>query len=122
MDMAVLKHGSTIGGFTILHTGITYGYVKGVIEVKDLVLAPRYFIGDIGENYIGVGTGDGASYSTFNIGIKSWWGIGIRDYADTVKGYYDARTGTWDVKGSYKVNGQPLLTRAEYDAIRPIFQ
>ena len=120
--MAVLKHGSTIGGFTILHTGISYGYVKGTIEAKDLVTSPKFVIGDIGENYIKAGTGDGASYSTFNIEIKCWWGLGIRDYADNVQGYYDARTGTWDVKGGYRVNGQPLLTRAEYDAIRPIFQ
>lgn len=43
------------------------------------------------------GTGDGASTTVYNTTIKSWWGIGFRDYTDsaTVKAYIDCRSGVF---------------------------
>ena len=44
---------------------------------------------------IKMGTGDGASSTVYNTTIRSWWGIGFRDYTNstTVKAYIDTRTG-----------------------------
>lgn len=43
------------------------------------------------------GTGDGASTTVYNTTIRSWWGIGFRDYTDsaTVKAYIDCRSGVF---------------------------
>lgn len=51
------------------------------------------------------GSGDGASYTTYNFTISGWWGMGMRTYDGTINGYYDFRAGIWDVKGGFKVNG-----------------
>ena len=55
----------------------------------------------IGTSEIKAGTGDGASYTVYNLTIRSWWGIGFRDYTDgtTVKAYLDCRSGTFSTKG-----------------------
>ena len=62
-----------------------------------------------GTNDIGPGTGDGASYSTYNIYIRTWFGLAIRDYGGTVRMVADARSGTWDVIGGYKINGTTVI-------------
>jgi hypothetical protein len=62
-----------------------------------------------GTNQIGPGTGDGASYSTYNVYIKTWYGLAIRDYADTVRIVVDARSGTLDVIGGYRINGTTVI-------------
>jgi hypothetical protein len=57
---------------------------------------------------VSTGTGDGASYVTFNTRLHLHWGLGIEDYAGTVRGVYDARSGTWDCQGGFKANGQTV--------------
>ena len=54
-----------------------------------------------GTNEIKAGTGDGASYTTYNVAFRSWYGIGFRDNTDsaTVNAYLDCRTGTFSTKG-----------------------
>lgn len=63
-----------------------------------------------GVNYIKQGNGDGASYSTYNLEIGSWWGIGMKDQAGNVNGYYNARQGLWAVKKGYHVGDIAVLT------------
>ena len=55
-----------------------------------------------GTNEIKAGTGDGASFTTYNVTIRSHYGIGFRDYTDstTVKAYIDCRTGNIGSSGS----------------------
>lgn len=65
-----------------------------------------------GTGSIAAGTGDAATRTVHNVRFRSWWGIGFSDNSDTVHGVYDARTGTWDVDGGYKVNGNPIQYRA----------
>jgi len=57
---------------------------------------------------VAAGTGDGASYATYNTKLTLWFGLGIAAYDGVVRAYYDARTGTWDAKGGYKVDGQTV--------------
>lgn len=56
-----------------------------------------------GTNIIKAGTGDGASFTTYNLKINSWWGIGFGDYQDltTVKAYIDCRTGNFGSSGQF---------------------
>ena len=62
---------------------------------------PYWFNAGAGTNEIKTGTGDGASYTTYNVAFRSWWGIGFRDYTDsaTVNAYLDCRTGNFGTKG-----------------------
>jgi hypothetical protein len=41
-----------------------------------------------------VGNGDGAGYTIHNTVYRTWWGIGIRDFADTCRMFIDARNGS----------------------------
>lgn len=48
-----------------------------------------------------LGNGDGASYTTANLDITSWWGIGIRSTASGARSIIiDARAGSIGTKGS----------------------
>lgn len=58
-----------------------------------------------GSSSLGPGTGDQATYTTFNTKLKIWWGLGIATYDDSVNGVYDARVGRWDTKAAPRVNG-----------------
>lgn len=64
---------------------------------------------------IAPGTGDGASYTTYNFKISSWWGIGFASYDGSINGFYDARAGRWDTKGGYRVNGQDVWYPGNFD-------
>lgn len=56
-------------------------------------------------NGVRAGTGDGASYSTYNMILSGWWGMGMETYDGSVKGFYDFRNGSWDTKGGFFKNG-----------------
>ena len=62
---------------------------------------PYWFNQGVGTNEIKTGTGDGASYTTYNVAFRSWYGIGFRDYTDnaTVNAYLDCRNGNFGTKG-----------------------
>ena len=56
------------------------------------------------------GSGDGATYSTHNTRMHLHWGLAIEDYAGNICGVYDARAGSWDVKGAFKFNGLDIAS------------
>ncbi len=70
-----------------------------------------------GTNEIKAGTGDGASFTTYNVTIRSHYGIGFRDYTDstTVKAYIDCRTGNIGSSGSI-IDAYGNLRRAPVDS------
>lgn len=65
-----------------------------------------YLPSSAGGNSIRPGTGDGASFGTYNFALHGWYGMGMADYAGNVRGVYDFRSGTWLVKGGYVVDGE----------------
>jgi len=81
-------------------------HVIGDARITGVVTATT-FVGALwvnstyGTNEIKAGTGDGASYTTYNVAFRSWHGIGFRDYTDnaTVNAYLDCRTGSFSTKG-----------------------
>ena len=68
--------------------------------------------GDI--NKIAPGNGDGASYDTHNLVIRSWWGIGFRDFQDKCRIFIDTRTGDLKTKG--KVEAGYITTEGNVNA------
>jgi hypothetical protein len=75
-----------------------------------------------GNNYIKAGTGDGASFTTYNLKINSWWGIGFGDYQDlsTVKAYLDTRNGHLGLSGALGVGTTASATNGEIRATNNI--
>ena len=75
-----------------------------------------------GSNYIKAGTGDGASFTTYNLKINSWWGIGFGDYQDlsTVKAYLNTREGSLGLSGSLGVGTASSGTDGEIRAANNI--
>lgn len=70
-----------------------------------LTLPSVIIAGGPGNNGLSGGNGDGATYSTYNLTMNLWFGLGIKTYDGSVNGVYDARAGRWDVKSGYRVNG-----------------
>ncbi len=71
-----------------------------------------------GSNYIKAGTGDGASFTLYNLKINSWYGIGFGDYQDlsTVKAYLNTREGSLGLSGSLGVGTASSGTNGEIRA------
>ncbi|MEW9104243.1 hypothetical protein [Paenibacillus sp.] len=49
------------------------------------------------------GTGDNATYETYNNAIQAHWGLAMKTYDGTVTGLWDSRMGRWVTKGGYVV-------------------
>ncbi|VWB34707.1 phage tail fiber protein [Burkholderia lata] len=79
------------------------------------MLAPLYVQSSNGTNGFENGTGDGASYSSYNFALKGWYGMGMRAYDGSVNGFYDFRAGKWDVKGGFYVNGARVWDQGNFD-------
>lgn len=71
--------------------------------------------GTFGINSIEVGNGDNATWATQNIKFKGWYGMGMCDHADNVNGVYNFRTGTWEVKGGFVINGRDVWSPWNFD-------
>lgn len=90
---------------TAMYLGANAELYTDVVNVAKQMRVPNYENGGGQFNGILPGNGDAASYSTYNFSLSGWWGMGMRTYDGSINGYYDFRTGTWDVKGAFKVNG-----------------
>lgn len=71
-----------------------------------------------GTNQIKAGTGDGASFTTYNMRIRSWWGIGFTDYQDlnTATVYIDTRSGLVGASGTPTLS-EHLTTKSYVDSV-----
>lgn len=49
------------------------------------------------------GTGDNATYETYNNAIQAHWGLAMKTYDGTVTGLWDSRMGRWVTKGGHVV-------------------
>ncbi|MGN7124373.1 hypothetical protein [Methylorubrum thiocyanatum] len=96
-----LKSGT---GGTIWTTGSFNPALKADLA-GSVFTGPVRFPG-VGTNGFEAGTGDGASFTTYNTVLRSHWGLGLATHDGTINGYWDSRAGILDVKGALKVNGQ----------------
>ncbi|SKA89737.1 phage minor structural protein, N-terminal region [Clostridium sp. USBA 49] len=79
-------------------------YVGDNIDAGSVTASPFYLKNSVGKNYISTGNGDGASYTTHNMIIRSWWGIGIHDNNDVCNIVINSRTGDISNKGKIYSN------------------
>jgi len=75
--------------------------VAGTSLFSDTIYLPTA----AGTNNISPGTGDGASYTTYNFKLRGWYGMALTDYSDTVRGVYDFRSGNLTTDGVAYFNG-----------------
>ena len=90
---------------TALYLGANGEAYAPVINVSTQMRVPNFEVSGGSFNGFLPGNGDGASYGTYNFSLSGWWGMAMRTYDGSINGYYDFRSGTWDVKGGFKVNG-----------------
>jgi hypothetical protein len=99
---ATNQSGGSVNATTGAFSGaVSYPCSGGVFEIKN-------------------GTGDGASSTVYNTTIRSWWGIGFRDYTDstTVKAYIDCRNGLISSCGGGSQDETRLYTSGTTSEIR----
>ncbi|WP_343611109.1 tail fiber domain-containing protein [Novosphingobium sp.] len=77
--------------------------MSGSLTAPSLLVAGSY-----GTNGLVAGNGDAASYSTANAFLQLWNGLAFRTFDGSINGFYDARSGLFDVRNSYRVNGVPV--------------
>lgn len=111
-------------GITVDGTGMRFRY--GTAAPQDLVnitnngnvgigtTAPAYkldvdgatringnlYLASYGTNYLGKGTGDGATWAIYNVKLHLHYGMVIADYADNINFLIDARLGNFSAKGT----------------------
>lgn len=61
--------------------------------------------GSFGNNGFFEGTGDGATFDTYNFYLKGWYGMAFKDYADNVTGIYNFRNGLLTLNGGFARTG-----------------
>ncbi len=76
------------------------------------VTTPKLNVTGFGsDNWLAKGNGDAASYTTFNVEMRGWWGLGMSTYDGSINGFYDFRVGKWDTKGGFFKNGVEAVYR-----------
>ncbi|MEJ8027388.1 tail fiber domain-containing protein, partial [Acinetobacter baumannii] len=107
-------HGSVVGDWAtyftmsgatnrgwIFKSGNGAGGNVASISANGIITGNQFKLTAIGDaNYIANGNGDAASYSSHNMIIRSWWGIGFRDNADVCRTVLDTRTGNFSTQGT----------------------
>ena len=94
---------------TVLNTRTGDLSTKGYIHADNYMSTDNYMssgkfivngVGEWGANYICGGNGDAANYDYHNIVIRSWYGIGFRDYENICRTVLNTRTGDLQTKGA----------------------
>lgn len=107
-------HGSVVGDWAtyftmsgatnrgwIFKSGNGAGGNVASISANGVITGNQFKLTAIGDaNYIANGNGDAASYSSHNMVIRSWWGIGFRDNQDVCRTVLDTRTGNFSTQGT----------------------
>lgn len=71
------------------------------------------------------GTGDGASFTTYNFLLRGWNGMAFQNptsggtYPNSITGYLDFREGIINMKGGFRVNGSVVLCGDNYNSYAP---
>lgn len=68
-------------------------------EAHEFAGGPTYFQSASGVNGFEAGTGDGATYATYNLALKLWNGLALRSFDGAVNLVVSARTGDLTTKG-----------------------
>lgn len=94
-------------------------HIDGQLSVEGNLSLPSQ-----SSNFFFRGNADSASYAGYNLGLKLWWGLGLTGYDDVTRGFYDARTGVWDVKTDFRIDGRSvtdMVTRLQSTSHNGVF-
>lgn len=86
--------GSSLGNYLPLSGGEMNNETSIVFPATGDVRFTAYGVGGMFN-----GNGDNASYSSYNLKIKSWWGIGFEGYDNVTRTVLDTRTGNFSTLG-----------------------
>ena len=101
--------GASASGHTHSYLPLSGGTITGNIEVASDVNAGLFRTKNApgSQNcFISGGNGDGASWDSHNMVIRSHWGIGFRDYQDICRLVIDTRQGSVSGQGDFYTQGQ----------------
>ena len=111
----VVTGGVGIGNKLFVGDNITLANNKDIILGGAGSTGKISFLGTpaLSTNYISAGTGDGASATTYNLKISSWYGIGFHsDQTNLVKIFFDVRNGTITATG--RITGSSFNASSDY--------
>lgn len=69
--------------------------VNGATRIND-----NLYLASYGTTYLGKGTGDGATWATYNVKLHLHYGMAIADHTDNINLLIDARLGNFSAKGT----------------------
>jgi len=104
-----------IGGNININNGIILANNKDLTLGGGGSTGKINFLGtpSLSTNYISAGTGDGATATTYNLKISSWYGIVFHcQYTDAVKIFFNVRTGTINADG--QITGGSFNASSDY--------
>jgi hypothetical protein len=110
----------TYNGNTILHAGNFNSYA---LPLSGGTLSGALILHSVaGTNGFYTGTGDGASFSTYNFLLRGWNGMAFENptsggaYPNQVSGVVDFRNGFINMKGGFQANGSTVLHAGNYSS------
>ena len=122
---------TTALGFTPYNATNPAGYITSAALGSYLPLSGGTLTGSLGlhstsgTNGFYNGTGDGASFTTYNFLLRGWNGMAFQNptsggtYPNSITGYLDFREGIINMKGGFRVNGSTVLYGDNYNLYAP---
>lgn len=77
----------------------------GATTTNEVQFTNTVFFPGSGAQFFANGTGDGASYSTYNMKVHGHWSWAFEDHTNTIRGLLDFRTGILDMQGGFTTAG-----------------
>lgn len=114
-DVRTAFRSKGIGGWSAWKEFVTNDgalFTGSVTTQAFLVSTLGIVIGGTGTNAFYQGNGDGANYTTYNFKFHGEYGMAMEDNSGNIMGYYNFRSGKWDVKDGYYINGVKLQSAA----------
>jgi hypothetical protein len=111
-------------GNVLIGTATDSGYKLDVIG-NGRVNGSLTFAQAFGTNQFINGTGDGASFATYNFALSGWSSMAFYNptvggaYPEQVSGLIDFRNGIINMKGGFSVNGSVVLYAGNYNTYAP---
>lgn len=91
-------------------SGLVWTKTSNTLTVSNTITVTNINVGNSTSGYISIpaaagggwllpGTGDGANSTVYNSILRGWWGMAFQDYANTITGVLDFRTGGLNMTG-----------------------
>lgn len=104
---------------------ITSGALSGYLPLSGGTMSGTLNLQSVGTSGFTNGTGDGASFATYNFALSGWSSMAFYNptvggaYPNQVSGLIDFRSGTINMKGGFLVDGSTVLYAGNYNSYAP---